>query len=119
MAAKTVNVNVNPNTTAPGGIVPDVNGVNAVYNYTVYDGQGVSDAIPVQVCMTGSQAGWTSIAVTFGSVSGNLNGVTLPVDQTFPVDAATPDCRSLSIDIHTGGLTLANPNVSQNFIGNI
>jgi hypothetical protein len=120
VAAETVNINVNPNTSTPGGIVPDVNGVNAVYNYTIYDGQGVSDTIPVQVCMTGSSDDdWTSIVVTFGTVSGNLSGVTLPADQTFLASAATPDCRNLNIQIDTGVLTLTNPNVAQNFVGNI
>jgi len=116
VAAETVNVNVNPNTSAPGGIVPDVNGVNAVYDYTVYDGGVVNDSIPVQVCMTGSSsADWTSIVVTFGTVNGNLNGVAVPADQLFVSSASTPDCRNLSIQINTGALNLNDPNVAQNF----
>jgi hypothetical protein len=121
IAAKTVNIDVNPGTSTPGGIAPDVAGVNAVYSYTVYDGQAVNDTIPVQVCMTGSQSDWNSIQVSFGTASGNLNGVTVPPNQTFLSSTTTPpsDCRNLSIQIASGTLTLPNPNVADNFVANI
>ena len=119
VAAETVNVDVNP-ATSGGGIVPDVNGTNAVYEYTIYDGAAVNDTIPVQVCKTGSSsADWGSITVTFGSVNGNLNGVAVPADQVFLVGESTPDCRNLSIQISTGALNLSNPAVGENFNGNI
>lgn len=78
----------------------------------------MTDTIPVQICMTGSQTGWTSIAVTFGTQAGPLPGVTLSVDQTFYASASTPDCRNLEIDIATGPLSLDDPNVALNFNGN-
>jgi hypothetical protein len=91
-----------------------------VYNYTIHDGQSVSDTIPVQVCMTGSSSDdWTSIVVGFGAVNGSLNGVTVPADQTFLSTTPVQDCRDLNIQIDTGVLTLADPNVAENFAGNI
>jgi hypothetical protein len=119
LAAKTVNIDVNPSAST-GGVSPDIDGVNAVYNYTLHDGQSVTDTIPVQVCMTGSPSGWTSIAVTFGNTTGNLNGVTLPGNQTFSSSTTVPpdDCRNLNVQVNSGQLSLSNPNVSQNFNAN-
>ncbi len=107
IAAREVYINVNPSTSTPGGISPDINGgVNAVYNYTVYDGESITDTIPVELCMTGSESDWTSIDVTFGSTGGNLDGVTLPADQTFLRSAVVPDCRNLTIEIDAGPFSL-------------
>jgi hypothetical protein len=121
MAAKTVVIDANPGTSTPGLIAPDVNPGNntATYNYTIFDGQSVVDTIPVQICMVAPlDPGWTSDDITFGSPTPGLPGVTVPLDTTFLSSAALPDCRSLSIQISTGTLTLANPNVAQNFVTN-
>lgn len=108
MAAKTVNIDVNPSTST-GGISPDISGgVNAVYSYVIYAGQSITDVIPVQLCMTGSELGWTSIHVGFGSPGGDLSVVTLPADQIFYSGAQVPDCRSLNIQIATGPLSVGN-----------
>jgi hypothetical protein len=116
-AAKTVNTDVNPSSST-GGVNYNIDGVNAVYQYTIYDGQAVNDTIPVQVCMTGSETGWTSIGVTFGTQAGPLPGVTPPAIQTFLSSATIPDCRTVSITIATGALNLTDPNVTQNFNAN-
>ena len=116
MALKNVYIDANPSTSEPGGISPDINGVNAVYNYTVYDGESITDTIPVALCMTGYETGWTSIDVSFGSTSGPLNGVTLPADQTF-LPGATPDCRLLNIQIATGPLSEGNYSANFNLDG--
>lgn len=119
MAAINVGIDVNPGTSTPGGIIPDVSGVNAVYNYTIYDGQAVNDEIPVQICMTGSAGtGWTSIDVDFSSPSPNLPGVTVPGNETFLVGASLPDCRNVNISIASGALNLADPSVSEIFTSN-
>ena len=122
MAARTVSIDVNPSTSS-GGVTFDIDGVNAVYNYTVYDGDSVTDTIPVAVCMTGydtSTPVWNSIDVTFGTVSGPLNGVTLPGDETFYRSTTVPpdDCRSLSIQIATGPLSEGNYNANINLSDN-
>ncbi|HSB05809.1 MAG TPA: hypothetical protein VLK23_11495 [Thermodesulfobacteriota bacterium] len=119
MAAKNVNIDVNPSTSTPGGISPDIGGVNAVYNYTVYDGESINDTIPVQICMTGYEAGtpnWISIDSTFGSASGNLNGVTLPADEAFSSFTTVPpnDCRNLNIQITSGPLSVGVGNYNAN-----
>ena len=94
------------------------NGVTATYQYTVYDGQSVNDTIPVQICMVAHEADWTSLKVTFGNQASNLPGVTPPADQTFYNGSALPDCRSVSIQIATGALTLSDSAVGQNFNAN-
>ncbi|NMG30017.1 hypothetical protein [Aromatoleum evansii] len=115
-AAKSVNIDATP-AQSTGGVTVDVNGATATYQYTIYDGQSVSDTIPVEICMTGYETGWTSLAVTFGTQGGPLSGVTPPANQTFSA-TTPPDCRSLTIGIATGALTLANPSISQNFNAN-
>jgi hypothetical protein len=112
MAAKNVNITVTPSV-SNGGVSVDINGVNAVYNYVRYAGQSINDTIPVQLCMTGYEEGWTSIQVTFGTTSGNLDGVILPGNQTF-TPSALPDCRNLSITIATGPLSVGNYNANIN-----
>lgn len=94
------------------------NGVTATYQYTVYDGQGVTDTIPVQICMNAYQADWVSMKVTFGNQASNLPGVTPPADQTFSNGSQLPDCRSVSIQIATGPLSLTDSSVAQNFNAN-
>ena len=113
-AARSVSIALNP-TTSSGGVNASINGVVATYHYTVYDGQSVSDTIPLQVCMTAAAADWTSLGVTLGNVSGPLPGVTLPGTQTFLNASAKPDCRNLTITVASGALTLTDPSVSQNF----
>lgn len=116
-AAKSVSIEVEPAQTV-GGVTVDVKGAVATYQYTIYDGQSVTDTIPVEICMTGYETGWTSLAVTFGTQGGSLSGVTPPANQTFFGNTAPPDCRELNIEIATGALTLANPGASQNFNAN-
>jgi len=110
MAAKTVSINVDEHASA-GNVNVDVNGVNATYVYTIYDGQAVNDTIPVDICMTGSESGWTSIDVSFGTQS---NGITPPSDQTF-LEANGPECHNLNIVIATGNLVLTDPNLAETF----
>lgn len=97
------------------------NGVTATYQYTVYNGQSVNDTIPVEICMTGYSTDspyWSSLKVTFGNQASILPGVTPPADQTFTYGSQTPDCRSVSIQIATGPLTLSDSAVGQNFNAN-
>jgi hypothetical protein len=119
MAAKNVYIDVDPGTSTPGNITPDYNGAEnmATYAYTVYDGQAVNDTIPLQICMTGSEPGWTSIDIGYSPEGGGgiLPGVTLPGNETFYVTATTPDCRNVNISIDSGALNLDDPLVSQNF----
>jgi hypothetical protein len=98
-----------------GGKSPDITPVgnpnHAEYLYTVFAGQSVTDTIPVELCMTGSNTDgppyWTSIDVSFGSAGGNLNGVTLPANQTFYRSTTSlPDCHTLNIGLATGPLNL-------------
>lgn len=123
MAARNVDIDVNPQT-SNGGTVPDitpaVNPINVEYLYTRFVGQSVTDTIPVQLCMTGydtSSPVWTSIDVSFGSAGGNLSVVSLPSNQTFyryssgTTDTTTPDCHILYIGLATGPL-----NTVQNYI---
>lgn len=117
MAGKNVNIDVNPSIST-GGVNYGVNGVVATYQYTIYDGQSVNDTIPVQICMTGYETGWNSLAITFGNQAGPLPGVTAPSDENFLGNAATPDCRNGQITIASGALNLTNPNLSQNFNAN-
>lgn len=117
MAVKNVNIDVNQSDSS-GGVNYSINGVNAFYQYTIYDGQAVNDTIPVQICMTGYETGWTSLAITYGNQAGPLPGVTAPADETFLSNAATPDCRNGQITIASGALNLTDPNVSENFNAN-
>ncbi len=104
-AAKTVTIDVNPGTST-GGVNYSTPGASdqAIYNYTINDGQAVNDTLPVQICMTAYQTGWTSIAFTFGTPSAGLPGVTPSVNQTF-TPSTTPDCRAGSVVIASGPLT--------------
>jgi hypothetical protein len=68
--------------------------------------------------MLGSDPGWTSVDVSFGSPAGNLSGVTPPANQTFYQATPTPDCTSgLSISIASGALTTGNYNANFNLQG--
>lgn len=101
MAAKAVNIDINPEA---GYSTPGASD-NAVYVYSIFDGQAVNDTIDVQVCMTGYETGWTSVDVSFGTPNGGLPGVTVPANQTFYASTTTlPDCRNVAISIATGAL---------------
>lgn len=111
LAAKTVTIDANPGIST-GGVNFSTPGASdqAVYSYTINDGQAVNDTIPVEICMTAYESGWTSIAFTFGTPSAGLPGVTASANQTFSAltsgsPTPTPDCRSGSIGIATGALT--------------
>jgi hypothetical protein len=120
MAARTVTIDMNPSN-SNGAVNYSTNGSsneNVVYQYTITDGQSVTDTIPVQLCMLGSDPGWTSVDVSFGSPAGNLSVVTPPANQTFYQATATPDCTSgLKITIATGALTTGNYNANFNLQG--
>ncbi len=107
-AAKTVTIDVDPGT-SNGGVNYSTPGASdqAIYSYTINDGQAVNDTIPVQICMTNYETGgWTSIAFTFGTPSPGLPGVSVSANQTFLSTTAVPpdDCRAGSIVIASGAL---------------
>lgn len=117
----------------PGGVSPcdDENGCNPyVYHFTVTDGGSVTDSLPITICLTGQTLGdrpWTTTTFSFGSVSGNLSGVTLPSNVVFtrtdfdpyPPTEEAPICQTASISIATGPLILSNPAISENKNGNL
>lgn len=99
-------------------------GNNWVYSYTIYDGQSVTDTLPVQYCVTAQDVSdnlWSSFDLHFGpnGQGGNLSDaqVTAPADKTFNfVDANTlPSCQTVYVYVDTGTLSLSNPAVAQNF----
>lgn len=123
LALKAVTIDVNPGIST-GGVNYSTPGASdqAVYSYTINDGQAVSDTIPVQICMTAYETGWTSIAFTFGTPSAGLPGVTVSANQTFSAltsgsPTPTPDCRSGSISIATGAL--ASGPIGTSYVSNI
>jgi hypothetical protein len=120
-AASSVSVDITAQKSTPGNIALDVPGSVAQYQYTLYDGQSLTDNIPVEICPTDQSGTWTSFDVSFGTAAGNLaSKVTLPSAASFSASGTElPNCQTKTIEINTDPLTLTTPNVSQNFNANI
>ena len=73
------------------------------YDYTINAGLSITDTIPLHICVTTLNAGWSSLTLQIGldGQAGNLPGVTLPSNQTFAVDG----CTDVNVDLNTGPLT--------------
>lgn len=124
LAAVSVTVGIDAQTSTPGNVTPDKTsgaGTSAFYLYTVNDGGSVVDSIPVEICPASQTGAWSSFKVHFGSPAGNLTGVFVPGDVSFSfVDVSTlPGCQTATINLNTGALNLTDPNVAQNFNANI
>jgi len=77
-----------------------------VFDYTINSGQSLTDTLPLEICVTTQNAGWTSLTLQIGAdaPAGNLPGVTLPGNQNFASDG----CANVSIDVSTGSLVAGN-----------
>jgi hypothetical protein len=127
-AAQQVGASSTPQTSTPGGVIPATMGNSTTYEYTIPDGQSVTDGIPVTFCVTGEpqDPSWSSFQVQIGNQGngGNLLGVTFPGNVTF-TSAETipasllPVCKNATIQIATGPLTLTDPQIAQMFGKNI
>ena len=110
------------------GVFSTTNGNSTFYEYSISDGDSVTDRIQVQFCVTGAPGttSWTSFQVQIGNQGsgGTLPGVTYPGNTTF-TSAETipltnlPVCKNATININTGPLTLTDPNTAQQFVKNI
>ena len=114
-----VAITTTPGVTVPLGIIPTqpANPANTFfYDYTVTDGESITDAIPVTFCYSSSTGTWTSFNAHFNSPAGSFPGVTVPGDTLI-----TPGftCATTYIQINTGVLTLSDPAVAQEFASNI
>jgi hypothetical protein len=113
-----VDVAVTPQTSTPGGVIPDIGGMGnaavSTYLYQITTGNSITDALPIRLCTTSNPntAGATGYPLTlhFGpeGLGGNLPGVTLPADVTFTADG----CQTAFINLNTGAL--ADGNYNQN-----
>jgi hypothetical protein len=125
LAAVQVGFTSTPKPSNPGVVFPDTSGNSTVYEYSISDGGSVTDGIPVEFCLTGEEnTNWTSFQVQIGNQGsgGNLVGVTYPANKTFTSAETIPDlpvCKTATININTGPLTLTDPNVAQQFVKNI
>jgi hypothetical protein len=123
VAAVQISVNSAPQASSPGGVNPALNGNATFYEYTITDGGSVSDGISVQFCLTGEGATtWASFQVQIGNDGngGNLPGVTYPANVTFTSAETVPAtnlpvCKTSTIQIATGPLTLTDPQTAQLF----
>jgi hypothetical protein len=115
-----VGLSIQAQTSTPGSVSPDVNGNVATYEYTIFDGQSVTDDIPIQFCITGqNDVAWTSFDMHFAGPNGGLPGVTVPANVHFASPVSDGTCKSGTIHIATGALNLSNPQVSQQFPANV
>jgi len=123
LAAKEVDFTITPGTAQPGDVSPITSGANAEYAFTAYENQKIDITIPVKVCMTGYETGWTSIDINFPTAVAPLSDyTTVPANQTFTPVELTPggegDCRNVSITIiKTDGLPKGDYTVNINSIG--
>ncbi len=105
--------------TSANGSTPEVpgsgNSNNWVYQYTIHDGESVSDTLPIQVCITEQGTDpWTSFSVQF-SHTGGLAGTFTAADLSFTSPVTVPSCQTRNIVFTTDALYLSNPAVSQDF----
>lgn len=115
----TVTVEVTPMTSTPYGIPPSTPGMSPGNRIYLYDpiaaGTGISDNIPVRLCITGSSGTWNSFTLEFApdGMAGNLPGVTNPADVTFSSSEVTglPFCKQVTIVLNTGALSDIDPDV--------
>jgi hypothetical protein len=126
-AAVSVAASSSPQQSSPDGVFPIMNGNSFFYEYTISDGGSVTDGIPVQFCVTGEQnTDWTSFQAQVGQIGngGDLPGVTFPGNTTFTSAETIPStnlpvCKTATIQIATGPLTLADPQTAQMLVKNI
>jgi hypothetical protein len=101
-------VDAQTSTGADGPVTPTHPGGSDqwVYDYTINSGESVSDTIPLEICVTTLNTGWSSLTLQIGldSPAGNLPGVTQPSDQNFTTDG----CVDVTIGVNTGPLTSGN-----------
>jgi hypothetical protein len=101
-------VDAQTSTGASGSVTPTHPGGSDqwVYDYTINNGGSVTDTLPLAICVTTLNAGWSSLTLEIGldGAGGNLPGVTLPSDQDFTSDG----CAFVSIDLSTGSLSTGN-----------
>jgi hypothetical protein len=127
VAAVQIGATSSPQPSNPGSVFPTPSGNSTFYDYIVSDGGSVTDGIPVQFCVTGEEnTNWTSFQVQIGQIGGggNLSGVTLPGNLTFTSAETIPSdklpvCKTATIQINTGILTLTDPNIAQQFMKNL
>ena len=123
-AAAAVNVGAtsSPQPSSPGNVNPITNGNSTFYEYTISDGGSVTDNIPVQFCVTGQEnTNWTSFQVQTAQTGGGgtLPNVTLPGNLTFTPATNLPVCKTATIQINTGPLTLADPQTAKQYVKNL
>lgn len=112
----------------PGGISPSSNNGSYTYQYTISDGDSITDTIQVEFCLTNvtqdEERPWQSVTFSFSAPSGGLPGVSQPANIAFAPDQEggglpAVACKTANISINTGVLTLTDPNVAEEKAANL
>ncbi|HEX9081289.1 MAG TPA: hypothetical protein VF768_03365, partial [Holophagaceae bacterium] len=86
------------------------------YDYSVVDGDSLTDAIPIQIGLSTQSGTWNSVKVHFNAPAGNLPGVSVPEDTWVVPEFA---CTTVYLSLATGPLVLSNPAVPSTFQANL